>query len=45
MKKHSKFLEFNGKTIVFLAIDGEYWIALRHICEALNVSARRCIVT
>lgn len=33
-----KFLEFNGKSIHFLAIDGQYWIALKPICEALNVS-------
>lgn len=32
-----KFLEFNGKSIHFLAVDGEYWIALKPICEALNV--------
>jgi len=32
-----KFLEFNGKSIHFLAVDGVYWIALKPICEALNV--------
>lgn len=32
-----KFLEFNGKTIYFVAVDGQYWIALKPICEALNV--------
>lgn len=32
-----KFLEFNGQSIHFLAIDGQYWIALKPICEALNV--------
>jgi prophage antirepressor-like protein len=38
MKKEiKKFLEFNGKSIHFLAIDGEYWIALKPICEALEV--------
>lgn len=38
MKNSSKkFLEFNGKSIHFLAIDGQYWIALKPICEALNV--------
>ena len=30
-------MEFNGKTLVFLAVNGEYWIALKPICEALNV--------
>lgn len=33
-----KFLEFNGKSIHFLAVDGQYWIALKPICEALNVN-------
>jgi hypothetical protein len=37
----SKFLEFNGKTLVFLAVNGEYWIALKPICEALNVEYTR----
>jgi len=32
-----KFLEFNGKTISFLAVDGTYWIAVKPICEALGV--------
>lgn len=32
-----KFLEFNGKTIFFLSVDGTYWIALKPICEALGV--------
>lgn len=33
-----KFLEFNGKVIYFVAIDGQYWIALKPICEALGVN-------
>ena len=38
MKKEiQKFLEFNGKTIFFVAADGQYWIAIKPICEALNV--------
>jgi hypothetical protein len=32
-----KFLEFNGKTIYFIARDGQYWIAIKPICRALNV--------
>jgi hypothetical protein len=32
-----KFLEFNGKTIFFVAVDGQYWIAIKPICRALNV--------
>lgn len=38
-----KFLEFNGKTLVFLAVNGTYWIALKPICEALNVHFDRQI--
>jgi len=41
MEKHQKFLEFNGKSIIFLNVEGEYFIALRPICEALNVDVRR----
>lgn len=38
MKKEvKKFLEFNGKTIFFLSVNGTYWIALKPICEALGV--------
>jgi len=36
-KRVSKFLEFNGKTLVFLSVDGQYWIALKPICEAIGV--------
>ena len=32
-----KFLEFKGKNIVYLSVDGTYWIAVKPICEALNV--------
>jgi hypothetical protein len=32
-----KFLEFNGKVIYFLAKDGQYWIAIKPICDALKV--------
>lgn len=37
-KTVSKFLEFNGKTLMFLSVDGQYWIALKPICEALGVN-------
>lgn len=40
-KRVSKFLEFNGKTLMFLAVDGQYWIALKPICEALGVEYTR----
>lgn len=36
-----KFLEFNGKTIFFLAKGGTYWIAIKPICEALSVDFER----
>lgn len=41
MQKHEKFLEFNGKKIIFLSVDGTYWIALKPICEALNIEYSR----
>ncbi len=41
MKKHENFLEFNGKTISFIDVDGIYWIAIKPICEALNIDANR----
>lgn len=36
-----KFLEFNGKAIYFLNVDGQYWIAVKPICEALRVNFDR----
>lgn len=42
MNKHEKFLEFNGKSIVFLSVDGTYWIPLKPICDALGVDYIRC---
>lgn len=36
-KSMNKFLEFNGRTIYFLSVDGTYWIAIKPICEALDV--------
>jgi prophage antirepressor-like protein len=36
-----KFLEFNGRTIYFLAKDGDYWVAVKPICEALGVNYNR----
>lgn len=40
-KRIEKFLKFNGKRIVMLANDGTWWIALKPICEALNVNYNR----
>jgi len=31
------FLEFNGKTILFIDTNGVYWIAIKSICDALEV--------
>lgn len=36
-----KFLEFNEKVIYFVAADGQYWIAIKPICEALGVDYER----
>ncbi len=36
-EKVRKFLEFNGKSIHFLASDGQFWIAIKPICEVLEV--------
>lgn len=38
MKNRLKsFLQFNGKNIYFLAKDGQNWVALKPICDVLNV--------
>lgn len=37
MKNLEKFLEFNGKRISILLADGTWWIAIKPICEVLNV--------
>lgn len=36
-----KFLEFNGKNILFISKDGQYWVAVKPICEALNINYNR----
>jgi hypothetical protein len=36
-----KFLQFNGKDILFLAIDGQFWVALKPICDALGLEWTR----
>ena len=40
-KQIVKFLEFKGKNIVYLSENGTYWIAVKPICEALNVDYLR----
>lgn len=37
MKNLEKFLEFNGKRISVLSNDGQWWVAIRPICDALGV--------
>lgn len=32
-----KFLEFNGTNVYFVSAEGAYWVAIKPICEALNV--------
>ena len=43
--KSEKFLEFNGKTIFFQSYDGQFWIAIKPICEVLNVHYNRQLLT
>lgn len=40
-----KFLDFNGKNIYFKSFDGQWWIAIKPICEALNVDYSRQLRT
>lgn len=44
-KRIAKFLEFKGKTLLFLAKDGTYWIAVKPICEAIEVNYDRQLKT
>ena len=39
--KIKKFLQFNGKNILFLNIDGTYWVAIKPICDALGIQYHR----
>jgi len=41
MKNLDKFLEFNGNKISILRSDGTWWVAVKPICEALNVNYNR----
>lgn len=40
-QKIVKFLKFKGKTMLFLSKDGIYWIAIKSVCEAINVNYNR----
>ncbi len=39
-QQFKKFLEFNGKTILFKRENSEYYVAIKPICEALEVNYR-----
>ena len=39
MNLHQHFLQFNGTNIIFVKNNGEYWIALKPILDALNLVA------
>ncbi len=41
MKNIEKFLEFNGKRISILLADGTWWVAIKPICDALNIEYTR----
>ena len=40
-KQVVKFLEFNGKNIIYLSVEGTYWIAIKPVCEAININYNR----
>jgi len=40
-KQVVKFLEFKGKNIVYMSVDGTYWIAIKPVCEAISVNFNR----
>lgn len=40
-----KFLEFNGKKIFFLSAKGTWWIAIKPICEVLEIDYSRQLRT
>ena len=40
-KQVVKFLEFRGKNLVYLCENSTYWIAVKPVCEALNINYNR----
>ncbi len=36
-KRIAQFLEFNGRRINVLTADGQWWVAIKPICEALSI--------
>lgn len=45
MSNHREFLKFEGYDILYVSKNGENYVALRPICNALGVSARRSVQT
>tara|TARA_R110002050_G_scaffold69507_2_gene150366 strand:- start:37476 stop:38024 length:549 start_codon:yes stop_codon:yes gene_type:complete len=41
MKDHSEYLEFNGELILFVDVDGKFWISLPSLSKALKIDANR----
>lgn len=39
--KNKKFLQFNGKNVYFLSVNGVWYIAIKPICEALGINYNR----
>jgi hypothetical protein len=39
--KIKRFLEFNGKSILCLNNEGQYWVAIRPICDAMGINYAR----
>lgn len=37
----TKFLEFKGENLLFLAKDGIYWVAIKPVCEVLKIEYTR----
>jgi hypothetical protein len=40
-KKVKNFLKFNGKNLLFVSIDGTFWVAIKPICDALGLNTNR----
>jgi len=40
-QQNKNFLEFNGKAVSYRNVDGAWWIALKPICDALNLEYTR----
>lgn len=45
MKPHEKFLQFKGRNIYFKEINGEFYIAIKPICDVLNVNYNHHLIS